>query len=195
MVIFTSSETVKHFYWIRKNKIEFVKKIRLKEMEILTIMEMRIAKFQNKRGHKVKVNDSKYLVFKSIDHFKKIEELERMVFDLVKYALFGEDEDKQYVILLRMLSIENYLKSLPLTKIKLFDENFDSYRDAIEEEDYNCPFEMKFPTLGYFFMSIHLFEEYSNYKLFTKKLKTEEVKEKYRDLCKAIDEVLLFNFN
>ena len=135
-------------------------------MEILTIMDMRIAKFQNERGYKVKVNDSKYMVFKSRDHFKKIEELERKVFDLAKFALFGEDKDKQKVVLIRMLSIEKYLKSLHFTKIKLFDENFDYFSDAIDD-DYDDPFEIKFPSLSYFLMTVHFFvDEYSNFKLF-----------------------------
>ena len=119
-------------------------------MDLFTIMDMRIAKFQNERGYKVKVNDSKYLVFESRDHFKKIEELERRVFDLVKFALFGQDEDKKNVILLRMLSIEKYLKSLKFTKIKLFDDKVDYYSDAIDD-DYDDPFEIKFPSLSCFF--------------------------------------------
>ena len=42
-------------------------------MELLTIMES-IVKFGNKKYYKVKVNNSKYMLFKSRDDFKKIEE-------------------------------------------------------------------------------------------------------------------------
>ena len=41
-----------------------------------------IAKFDNKKYYKVKVNESKYLLFKSRDDFEIIEKLDRMVFDL-----------------------------------------------------------------------------------------------------------------
>ena len=41
------------------------------------------------------------MLFKSIDHFKKIEELDRMVYDLVRVALCGE-EDKKEIILSHM---------------------------------------------------------------------------------------------
>ena len=154
---------------------------------------MRIAKFRNERGYKVKVNDNKYMVFKSRDHFKKIEELERKVFDLVKFAILGQNEDKQNVILLRMLSIEKYIKSLNFTKIKLFDEKFDYYGDE-KDDDYDDPFEIKFPSLSYFLMTIHLFVyEYSNYKLFIRNLKTDEAKEKFRDLRRALVKIILLN--
>ena len=59
-------------------------------MELLTIMES-IAKFNNKKYYKVKANESKYMLVKSRDDFEKIEELERMVFDLVRFAISGKD--------------------------------------------------------------------------------------------------------
>ena len=96
-----------------------------------------------------------------------------------KYTLVGEDEDKQYFILSRMLKIESYLESLPFTKIKLFDRD----EDEDEDEDHIDPFEAKLPTLQYFFFTTHS-EGYSNYYLFCKNLKTDEVNERFGDLRK-----------
>ena len=55
-------------------------------MYMLTIMENNV-KFDKKRYYKVKANESKYIFFKSRVHFKKIEELDRKVFDLVRFAI------------------------------------------------------------------------------------------------------------
>ena len=59
------------------------------------------------------------MLFKSRDHFNKIEELDGMVHDLVRVALNGE-EDKKEIMLSHMKSIENYLKTLNLTEVKSF---------------------------------------------------------------------------
>ena len=61
-------------------------------MEMSILMDMSVEKFDNKKYYKVKVNNSKYMFFKSRDHFKKIEKLKSMVFDLVRFALCGEDK-------------------------------------------------------------------------------------------------------
>ena len=50
----------------------------------------RVVKFNNKKYYKVKANETKYMLFKSKDDFKKIEELEKMVFDLTRFAINGE---------------------------------------------------------------------------------------------------------
>ena len=78
----------------------------------------RNVKIDNKKYYKVKANESKYMLFKSRDDFKKIEELEKMVFDLVRFAISGKD--KKETILSRMKSIEKYLKTLNSTKVEVF---------------------------------------------------------------------------
>ena len=98
-------------------------------MLILTIMVKRFAKLLQSKGYKLKVNKNSYLVFKSKEYFKNIESLERSLFDLVKYCLIGEDEDKQNNILMRMLIIENYLETLPLTVVKIYEHQKDELHD------------------------------------------------------------------
>ena len=51
------------------------------------------------------------------------------------------------------------------------------------------PFEIEFPTLNYYFQTTHL-EDYSDFVTFYNTLKTDEVKQKFRDLFKAVDKVL-----
>ena len=51
-----------------------------------------------KSYYKVKANESKYMLFKSRDHFKKIEELDRMVFDLVRFAISGKDKKRLFYL-------------------------------------------------------------------------------------------------
>ena len=156
-----------------------------------TIMDMRVAKFNNKEGYKVNVNKSKYMLFKSRDHFKKIS---RMVFDLVRFALSGK-EDKKEIILSRMISIEKYLKTLNLTKVKVFDENYDPFSDEPEPDDYDDAFEIMFSSLCYFFMTTHILPPpYSNYYLFQRKLKTKEMKKKFKDLRRVMDEIIITKY-
>ena len=80
---------------------------------MLTIMES-VVKIGNKKYYKVNANESKYMLFKSKDDFKKIEKLERMLFDLVRFAISGKDTKE--IILSRMNEIEKYLESLKSEK-------------------------------------------------------------------------------
>ena len=92
----------------------------------------RVVKINNKKYYKVKADETKYLLFKSKDDFKKIEELEKMVFDLARFAIDGKDGKK--AILNRMKSIEEYLKTLGSSEIKIiiYDKNFDYNGDEPE---------------------------------------------------------------
>ena len=164
-----------------------------------------IVKIDNKKCYKVKANESKYMLFKSRDDFKKIEELERMVFDLVRFAISGKDTKES--ILSRMKSIEKYLKTLNSTKVEvfIFDENYDRYGDEPEPDNYDDAFNIKFSTLSYYFLTVHIYPSPCpssssssssssswNFNLFYRKLETEEMKEKFRDLVTLIDEAILF---
>ena len=159
-------------------------------MELLTIMES-IVKFDNKKYYKVKVNNSKYMLFKSRDDFKKIEELERMVADLVRFAISGED--KKQIILTRMKSIEKYLKTLNSTKVKLLDKNYDPYSDEPTPDGYEDAFDIIFSSLSYFLCTVHILSPpCSEWSLLIRKLKTEEMKEKFKDLIRLFEEAIKF---
>ena len=161
-------------------------------MELLTRMES-IAKFDNKRYYKVKANESKYMLFKSRDDFKKIEELDRMVFDLVRFAISGKD--KKEIILSRMKKIEKYLKTLNLTKVKVFDKNYDPYGDEPKPDDYGDAFDVMFSSLSYFLCTVHLLSPpCSNWNLFIRKLETEEMKEKFKDLIGIFEEAIKIKY-
>ena len=149
-------------------------------------------KFDNKRYYKVKANESKYVFFKSRDDFKKIEELDRMVFDLVRFAINGKD--KKEIILSRMKSIEKYLKTLNLKKVEVivFDKNYDPYSDEPEPDNYEA-FDIMFSSLSYFLCTVHLCSPpCSNWNLFHRKLETEEMKEKFKDLVSLFKEAIIF---
>ena len=131
---------------------------------------------------------SKYFIFESKDHYKKMLKLEGMAFDLIDFCEFSEDnEEKQDYIFSRMLTMESYLESLPIIKIKFYDEKFDL--NNYDEGIFVNPFEDEFPTLNYYFQTIHL-EDYSDFVTFYNTLKTNEVKQKFRDLFKAVGKVL-----
>ena len=83
--------------------------------------------------------------------------------------------------------MEIYLKSLPLIKIKVCDDKFDFNTQDID--DFEDPFGIEFPTIDYYFYTTH-FEEYSDFVTFYNTLKSNEVKEKFKDLVKAVDDVL-----
>ena len=139
-------------------------------------------------SYRMNVKDSKYLIFESKDHSKKLHKLETMVFDLIDFCEFSEDnEEKQDDIYSRMLTMESYLESLPITKTKVYDDKFDL--NAQDEDDFVNPFEIEFPTLNYYFQTVHL-EDYSDFVTFYNTLKTDEVKQKFRDLFKAVGKVL-----
>ena len=152
----------------------------------------RNVKIDNKKYYKVKVNESKYMLFKSRNDFKKIEELERMVFDLVRFAISGKDTKE--TILSRMKSIEKYLKTLNLTKVKviLFDKNYDPYSNEPEPDDYDDAFHIKFSSLSYFLGTLHICSApCSNWNLFQRKLETEEMEGKFKDVIYLFKEVII----
>ena len=139
-------------------------------------------------GYRINVEDSKYLIIESKDYSKKLRKLETMAFDLIDFCEFSEDnEEKQDDIYSRMLTMESYLESLPITKIKAYDDKFDL--NTQDEDDFVNPFEIEFPTLNYYFQTVHL-EDYSDFVTFYNTLKTDEVKQKFRDLFKAVGKVL-----
>ena len=150
------------------------------------------AKQMQSNGYRMNVEDSKYLIFESKDHCKKLRKLETMAFDLIDFCEFSEDnEEKQYNIYSRMLTMESYLESLPIIKIKVYDDKFDL--NTQDEEDFVNPFEIEFPTLNCYFQTVHL-EDYSDFVTFYKTLKIDEVKQKFRDLFKAVDKVLSIKY-
>ena len=151
-------------------------------------MVVKSAKQMQSNGYRMNVEDSKYLIFESKDHSKKLRKLETMAFDLIDFCEFSEDnEEKQDDIYSRMLTMESYLESLPFMKIKTYDDKFDL--NTQDEDDFVDPFEIEFPTLNYYFQKTHL-EDYSDFVTFYNTLKTDEVKQKFRDLFKAVGKVL-----
>ena len=114
------------------------------------------AKQMQSNGYRMNVEDSKYLIFESKDHSKELRKLETMAFDLIAFCEFSEDnEEKQDDIYSRMLTMESYLESLPITKIKVYDDKFDL--DTQDEDDFVNSFEIEFPTLNNYFQTTHLF--------------------------------------
>ena len=84
-------------------------------------MVVKSTKQMQTNGYRMNVEDSKYLIFESKDHSKKLRKLETMAFDLIDFCEFSEDnEEKQDDICSRMLTMESYLESLPITKIKVY---------------------------------------------------------------------------
>ena len=159
-------------------------------MIIYTIMEKRFAKFLQIEGYKLKVNENKYILFKSKQHFENIDALERKLFDLVNYALFGEDEEiKEYKIFDRMLKIEKYVKKLPYIELTDFDRRYDYFEyDVDEDEDYDLPSEIRFPTLTYFFKIPHIYSDeiHSNFDLFIRKMRIYKTLDKFKKLKKLV---------
>ena len=151
-------------------------------------MVVKSTKQMQSNGYRMNVEDSKYLIFESKDHSKKLRKLETMAFDLIDFCEFSEDnEEKQDDIYSRMISMESYLETLPISKIKAYDDKFDL--NTQDEDDFVNPFEIEFPTLNYYFQTVRL-EDYSDFVTFYNTLKTDEVKQKFRDLYKAVGKVL-----
>ena len=139
-------------------------------------------------GYRLNVENSKYLIFESEDCSKKRCHLERIAFDLIDFCEFSEDnQEKQDEMYSRMLAMENFLESLPVIKIKVCDDKFDFNTQDID--DFEDPFGIEFSTIDYYFHTTH-FEEYSDFVTFYNTLKSDEVKEKFKDLFKAVDDVL-----
>ena len=146
----------------------------------------------NKKYYKVVAEESKYMLFKSKDDFKKIEKLERMLYDLVRFAVSGKDTKE--IILSRMKEIEKYLESLKSEKsirIKVIDENLDLDDGGEKPFGYDSAFDIIFSTLEYYFYTIYFGESW-NFKMFYRKLKTEGMKQKYRDLFALVPKVFDF---
>ena len=159
-----------------------------KEIILLIKMVNKSAKQMQSNGYRLNVEDSKYLIFESKDHCKKLRKLETMAFDLIDFCEFSEDnEEKQDDIYSRMLTMETYLESLAIIKIKTYDDKFDL--NTQDEDDFVDPFEIEVPTINYYFQTTHL-EDYSDFVTFYNTLKTDEVKQKFRDLFKAVGKVL-----
>ena len=151
-------------------------------------MVVKSTKQMQSNGYRMNVEDSKYLIFESKNHSKKLRKLETVAFDLIDFCEFCEDnEEKQDDIYSRMLKMESYLESLPFIKIKTYDGRFDL--NTQDEDDFVDPFEIEFPTLNYHFQTTYL-ENYSDFVTFYNTLKTDEVKQKFRDLFKAIGKLL-----
>ena len=159
----------------------------------------RVVKINNKNCYKVKADETKYLLFKSKDDFKKIEELEKMVFDLARFAIDGKDGKK--AILNRVKSIEEYLKTLGSSKIIIYDKKFDYNSDEPEPDNCDDAFDIKFSNLIYYIFTVHIYPipcpiscSGWNYSLFYEKLETEEMKGKFRNLSALIDEAILTDY-
>ena len=83
----------------------------------------------------------------------------------------------------RFGSIVSKVDEFPLMKVNIFELE--------KNENLDHPFQIKFPTLVYFFMTNHKKEEgYSNYKLFCKKIKSRHLELNFRDLRRVIGEVI-----
>ena len=149
-------------------------------------MVIKSTKQMQSNGYRLNVENSKYLIFESEDYSKKLYNLELIAFDLIEFCEFSEDnQEKQDETYSHMLAI--YLKSLPLIKIKVCDDKFDFNTQVID--DFEDPFGIEFPATDYYFSTTH-FEEYSDLVTLYNTLKTDEVKEKFKDLVKAVDDVL-----
>ena len=142
-------------------------------------------------GFKMKVEGTKYLIFESMDHALDLFNLEMLAFDLINFCIYSEDnEEKQNEILLYMLAMEKYIQGCPLIKIKSCDDKFDFNTQDID--DFEDPLGIVFPTLDYYFLTTHIdILGNSDFTLpFYNNLKTEEIKDKFRDLVKAVDELI-----
>ena len=102
-----------------------------------------------------------------------------------------------------MNSIEEYLKTLSSTKIKIFifDKNFDYNGDEPEPNNHEDAFGIKFENLMYYIFTTHIYPipcpisvSGRNKYLFYEKMETEEMKRKFRDLSALIEEAILFYY-
>ena len=79
--------------------------------------------------------------------------------------------------------IESKVNKFPLTEVNIFELE--------KNENLDNPFEIKFPTLVYFFMTKHKKEEgYSNYKLFCKKIKSRDLELNFKYLRESIGKAI-----
>ena len=127
---------------------------------------------------------------------RKLKNLREWFLILVRFAIGGKD--KKEIILSRMKSIEKYLKTLKLKKVKVivFDKNYDPYSDEPKPNGYDDAFDIVFSSLSYFLCTVHLCSPpCSNWNLFHRKLETEEMKEKFKDLIRLFEEAIIFKYN
>ena len=83
------------------------------------------------------------------------------------------------------------------TSVTVTNSSFQNYthpddhttRNTQDIDDFEDPFGIDFPAIDYYFRTTH-FEEYSDFVTFYNTLKSDEVKEKFKDLVKAVDVVL-----
>ena len=141
------------------------------------------------KGYRLNVEDSKYLIFESEDYSTNLYHLESIAYDLIDFC--EDNPEKQDEIYSRMLAMENYLESLPIIEIKVCEDKIDFNTQDID--DFEDPFGIEFPTINYYFQTTHL-EDYSDFDTFYKTLKSDELKEKFRDLFKALGDVLYIEF-
>ena len=100
----------------------------------------------------------------------------------------SESESNKLIIYNMALSyrfnlIAKNVGKFPLTKVIVVELE--------KNENLDDPFEIKFPTLVYFFMTNHKKEEgYSNYKLFSKKIKSRGLVLNYDYLRESIDKAI-----
>ena len=154
-------------------------------MDLLTIMEMSktLSKLIQTKGYKIKVNENSFLVFESKEQYKNIKRLEKTLFNIVNYVLTNgineevyereeqrelkiktycrcgceneyESESESDKLLIynwalknKIYLIESKVNKFPLTEANIFELE--------KNENLDYPFEIKFPTLVYFFMTKH----------------------------------------
>ena len=126
-----------------------------------------------------------------MDHALDLFNLEMLAFDLINFCIYGEDnEEKQDEILSHMMEMGEYIPSCSLIKIKSCDDKLDFNTQDIDDSEH--PLGIVFPTLAYYFLTTHIdILGNSDFTLsFYNNLKTEEVKDKFRDLFKAVHDLL-----
>ena len=133
-------------------------------------------------GYRLNVcENSKYLVFESEEDCKKLYFLERVSFDLINFCKMNENnQDEIYVCISQHW--KNFCKNFPIIKIKVGGDN-------VDDDNVDGAFEIAFPTINNLFRAIH-FGHHSDFDFFYNTLKSDEVKEKFRVLYAAVDDVL-----
>ena len=152
-------------------------------MDLFTKMG-RVVKINNKKYYKVKADETKFMLFKSKDDCNRNAVLEKMV-------------------LSRMKSIEEYLKTLCSTKIRIiiFDKKFDYNGSEPRPDNYEIAFDIVFPFTAFYLHSIHIYRTPWSYSISSGehdyiygKLETEAMKDKFRDLSALINDAIEFNY-
>ena len=58
-------------------------------------MVVESAKQKKSKGYRLNVEDTKYLIFKSEEYYKKLRNLEIIAFDLINFCEFSEDNQEK----------------------------------------------------------------------------------------------------